>query len=85
MGLLCAGWERGTRASGVGDAMVSVNPILDCRFWSYGSGLSCGGLIGWERSALLRFGGTGEAPVATWVGGAAVFALVAIFDTPDEL
>ncbi len=50
------------------DAIAPTNPIVDCRFWSYG-----GGLIGWEHSALLRFGGTGEAPVATWVGGAAVF------------
>jgi hypothetical protein len=28
----------------------------------------CDGLIFWEGSASLRFGGTGEAPVATWPG-----------------
>jgi hypothetical protein len=77
----------------MGDAMVSANRIVDCRFWSCGLESCWLGRLGTFRLASLRRDPSTPLRAGSrgarrhMVGGAAVlfFALDAIFDTPHEL
>src|SRR5579863_7867707 len=58
------------RGRGLGAGVLGFGMLRSGRLrsrlglWCWRSG---GGFVLWGGSALLRFGGTGEAPVATWV------------------